>query len=157
MKHETKVSIKADGWHHPVCSLLLLRIFSGNVLLTHIMSFISTELACIMPFSHFLLFNDHPLSLTFIISFSEAKLLGFLMPLIHLYHSPPKKKNIPYPVRGKQVSGTVQPLARSVFRLLECDLSWLNSVKAIKHPLWKNTDASILKTAWVLKFVLTWE
>lgn len=56
------------------------------------------------------------------------------------------------------MSGTVQPLARSVFRLLlECDLSWLNSVKAIKHPLWKNTDASILKTAWVLKFVLTWE
>lgn len=134
---------------------------SGNVWLIHIMSFISTDLACVMPFFHFPLFNDHPLPFTFItsfiISFSEAKLLGSLMPLTYTI---PEKIYIyiPYPVKGKRVSGTVQPLARSVFRLLlECDLSWLNSVKAIKHPLWKNTDASILKTAWVLKFVLTWE
>ena len=61
------------------------------------MSFISTELACIMPFFHFPLFNDHPLPLTFLtFSFSEAKLLGSLMPLTYTI---PEKNIYPIPYK----------------------------------------------------------
>lgn len=94
---------------------------------THL-SFISTELACIMPFSTFLFlmitYFPSLLLLLLLFLFLKAKLLGSLMPLTYTI---PEKKN-PIPCKGKRVSGTVQPSLDQFSRLLlECDLSWLNS------------------------------